>query len=132
MRKIDTVIIHCAATPNFKEFDVTDIRQWHVEGNGWSDVGYHYIIRVDGEIEVGRQEQVSGAHCRGYNARSIGICMVGNDRFTDEQWLSLKKLVRSLKVRYDLKEITGHYKYSDKTCPNFDVEEWVDAMYGRG
>ena len=57
MRKIDKIIIHCSATPGLKNFDVKDIRDWHVNGNGWSDVGYHYVIKLDGEVQLGRPDK---------------------------------------------------------------------------
>tara|TARA_R110001632_G_scaffold174521_1_gene294103 strand:+ start:521 stop:721 length:201 start_codon:yes stop_codon:yes gene_type:complete len=65
MRKIDKIIVHCSATPQFKDFDVEDIRDWHVNGNGWSDIGYHYIIKLDGEIQVGRLEKKNRSSRKG-------------------------------------------------------------------
>lgn len=125
MRTVNKVIIHCADTPSSMDIGVNEIRHWHVDERGWSDVGYHYVIRRDGTIEVGRMEDVQGAHCSGQNAQSLGICLVGRDEFTDEQFSSLEKLVQSIEVRYGLVEVCGHYKYSTKTCPNFSVEEWL-------
>tara|TARA_R110000796_G_scaffold59561_1_gene137359 strand:- start:1351 stop:1749 length:399 start_codon:yes stop_codon:yes gene_type:complete len=128
MRKIDTVIIHCADTPPEMYIGAKEIRRWHVDERGWDDIGYHYVIRRDGEIEVGRQESVMGAHCSGHNRTSLGICMVGDDAFTRAQFYSLGKLIQELRLRYDLIEVTGHYTYSNKTCPNFDVEEWSECL----
>ena len=128
MRKIDTVIIHCADTPAKMDIGAKEIRDWHVNERGWSDIGYHYVIRRNGEIEVGRQESVVGAHCRGRNSTSIGICMVGDSTFTRTQFRSLRKLVDELELRYKLIEVTGHYSYSSKTCPNFNVEEWLKCQ----
>ena len=124
MRTIDTVIVHCADTPESMDIGYKEIYKWHVEENGWDDVGYHYIIRRDGIVERGRGESVAGAHCRGKNQSSIGICLVGRNRFTREQFHSLRQLVDDIEARYSIKEVTGHYKYSDKTCPNINVEEW--------
>lgn len=126
MRRIDKIIIHCADTPTGRDVTVNEIRGWHLD-RGWSDVGYHYIIKIDGTIEVGRQEYVSGAHCRGYNSTSIGVCMIGRDVFTDEQYQSLGKLIRGLEARYGAK-VHGHYEFSDKTCPNFDVGDWYAGL----
>jgi len=123
MRTIDKIIVHCADTPNEREVDIAEIRRWHV-ARGWRDVGYHYVIRRDAEIEVGRMETDVGAHCYGQNSTSIGICLVGRDEFTREQLHSLRKLIEELSNRYNINEVTGHYKYSDKTCPNMNVEEW--------
>lgn len=127
MRLVNKVIVHCADTPNNMDIGVSEIREWHVKGRGWKDVGYHYIIRRSGTIEVGRQESVIGAHCYGQNKTSIGICLVGRDRFTREQFRSLKQLIDELGLRYDLTEVTGHYKYSDKPCPNINVEGFLES-----
>lgn len=124
MRLINKVIVHCSDTPSTMDIGVSEIRKWHVDDNGWSDVGYHYVIRRDGTTEVGRQESVKGAHCYGHNSDSIGICLVGRDEFNREQFYSLKQLIEELELRYDLIEVTGHYRYSSKSCPNFNVEEW--------
>jgi|TARA_R110000823_G_C15836393_1_gene490728 N-acetylmuramoyl-L-alanine amidase len=128
MRKIDTVIIHCADTPPEMDIGAKEIRHWHVDERGWDDIGYHYVIRRNGEIEMGRQESVQGAHCSGHNATSLGICMVGDSAFTGAQFHSLRKLVEELQRRYDLSAVAGHYEYSSKTCPNFDVQEWSKCL----
>ncbi len=47
MRYINKIIIHCSATPEGRNFTVDEIRDWHVNGNGWSDIGYHYVIYLD-------------------------------------------------------------------------------------
>ena len=122
MRDIDTVIIHCSDTPNNMDIGTATIREWHLE-RGWDDVGYHYIIRRDGTTEVGRQESRIGAHCLGKNYRSVGICLVGRDKFTKEQFHSLEQLVQDLRKRYDVIDVAGHHKYSNKTCPNFKVDK---------
>ena len=77
MRSIDKIIIHCSATPPHKDFSAEDIRDWHVKGNKWSDIGYHYIVKLDGSMEYGRPIEVPGAHCKGHNQDSIGICYIG-------------------------------------------------------
>jgi len=73
---IQKLIIHCADTPPNMDVGAEEIRRWHVEGNGWSDIGYHYVIRRCGLIETGRDESTPGAHVRGHNTGSIGVCMV--------------------------------------------------------
>lgn len=77
MRKIDEIILHCSATPEGREHDVEDIRRWHVDGRGWSDVGYHYIILLDGTVQAGRPVNIQGAHCKGQNKTTVGICYIG-------------------------------------------------------
>ena len=76
MRPIDSIIIHCSATPEGKHFTAADIRRWH-KAQGWSDIGYHYVILLDGTVQEGRPISQPGAHCKGMNARSIGICYIG-------------------------------------------------------
>ena len=86
MRKIDKIIIHCSATPKHKDFSAETIRDWHVKGNGWDDIGYHYVVRLDGSLEYGRPVQVPGAHCRGENKSSIGICYIGGMDEKMKEW----------------------------------------------
>lgn len=78
IRRITKHIVHCSDSPSG---DVKEIRRWHKE-RGWDDVGYHFIVRRDGEIEVGRTLDVPGAHCAGHNADSVGTCLVGREVFT--------------------------------------------------
>ena len=110
-----------------------EIYDWHVNGNGWKDVGYHFIIRRDGAIEKGRSATVWGAHAKGYNDR-LGVCMVGGkahadqhaNNFTPDQWETLKSLVLEKKSMYGFgeKDIIGHNQISSKSCPSFDVKKW--------
>lgn len=76
MRQINEIILHCAATPEGKEFYAADIEKWHKQ-KGYLKIGYHYVIDLDGTIEAGRPEPEVGAHCAGHNAHSIGICTIG-------------------------------------------------------
>lgn len=97
----------------------------------YSHVGYHYVIHVDGEIHNGRTIDEVGAHCKGHNRDSVGICMIGTDAFTPAQWSSLSGLVQRLEDRLNgmsqpRQEITvhGHREFSSKVCPGFDVRKW--------
>lgn len=112
-----------------------EIDRWHRE-NGWNGIGYHYVIRRDGRIETGRNIYEAGAHCKGHNIDSIGICLVGGIQdgtknkavcdYTDRQWEALKKLVLELKAKFPNASIVGHCDYEPKkTCPNFNVKEWA-------
>lgn len=129
MRKITKKILHCADTRIDQDFDVEDIRSWHVDGNGWSDIGYHYYIKLDGTIQTGRSIEKTGAHCKGENSDSIGICFEGGkkedgskwDWITEEQELSFYKLNYELDQEYGITNVFGHYNFSSKTCPNIDV-----------
>jgi N-acetylmuramoyl-L-alanine amidase len=116
------VILHCSASPNFKKFTIENIRQWH-KARGFYDVGYHYVIELDGAVSEGRKEKSIGAHCKGYNLDSIGICLIGSTEFTEAQISSLVSLIQDITTRYPNIEINGHYEFTDKkTCPNFDVK----------
>ena len=132
-KKTDLLVIHCSATPANRDIGRTTLRQWHLE-RGFSDIGYHYVIRRDGSLETGRPEGEIGAHVQGYNATSIGICMVGgvNDRlkpednFTQEQFYTLKKLLKDLTNKYKGVRIVGHRDLDNKkACPSFDVAKWL-------
>ncbi len=138
MRKINKIIIHCSATQEGKDISVDTIRKWHVEGRGWSDIGYHYIISLDGLTEVGRPIERSGAHTKGENKDSIGVCYIGGveaergdngkwiakDTRTDEQKRSLLNLLTTLKSIYgDDVTIHGHREFAAKSCPCFDAYE---------
>lgn len=133
MRKINKIIVHCSGTPEFKNFDVDDIKDWHVNGNGWSDVGYHYIIKLDGEIQPGRLEKTIGAHCYRNNRDSIGICYIGGmdrqmkkwiDTRTEAQKESLLKLINELKEKYPGAIVYGHKDFTNKKlCPSFDAKK---------
>jgi len=129
MRKITEIIIHCADTPNGKEFHNTDIDKWHKE-RGWSSIGYHWVITIDGTVEAGRHPEVPGAHATGHNKNSLGICLIGRNKFTQAQWDSLAVLVRELSREWSA-AIKGHYQMGNtgKTCPNFDVPKWVEAGF---
>ena len=127
MRTIKEVILHYSATPEGKPFDVEDIRDWHVNGNGWSDVGYHYVIKLDGTIQDGRPISRTGAHCKGHNRGTVGICYIGGgitegkDTRTEEQKDALVILLNDLIKQYNITKISGHNQYSTKKCPGFDV-----------
>ena len=126
MRKINQIVIHCADTPEGVYFDIKDIRKWHVQERGWSDVGYHYIILLDGTIQLGRDIKTVGAHVGGHNKSSIGICYIGGkhglDTRSTQQKASLVYLVATLKRIFKC-EVLGHRDFSGvrKYCPSFDA-----------
>lgn len=151
-RNINGIIIHCAATPNGKAFAVEDIDRWHDErgfarrgywrmkfNQNLRAIGYHYVVLVDGTVATGRHEDEVGAHAGGFNARTIGVCLVGTDEFSDAQWASLTKLVADLRKRYPDAKVLGHRDLSPdlngngviepdewvKVCPGFDVSAWL-------
>ena len=131
MRKINKIILHCSATPEGRDHDVEDIKRWHLR-RGFSDIGYHYLIHIDGSIEKGRPIEKQGAHCSGQNRNSIGICYVGGmdkdmkhpkDTRTQAQKDSLIKLMHELIYKYN-KDMTihGHNEFANKACPSFNVK----------
>ena len=132
MRTINKIIIHCSATPVGRKVSVSTIRKWHLQ-RGFNDIGYHYVIHLDGKISVGRPIEKVGAHCAYENRGSIGICYVGGmtkdmkkpkDTRTQAQKDSLIKLMHELIYKYN-KDMTihGHNQYSNKSCPCFDVQK---------
>lgn len=129
MRKIDEIIVHCSATPRGRDVKAAEIDRWHRE-RGFRCIGYHYVIRLDGTVERGRRESETGAHCKGHNARSIGVCYVGGlstdgnaalDTRTDEQRVALTELIMELKERYPGARVYGHRDFANKECPCFDA-----------
>lgn len=123
MRAINEIFIH---ESDSEDVSAETIRQWHLE-RGWSDIGYHYVLHPSGMFELGRPIAKPGAHVKGRNSHSIGICLTGRDK-TKAQFKELKKLLRNLMDIFDLKpiDIIGHNEVNpNKTCPGFDVKAWV-------
>ena len=124
MRKIKHLVVHCSDTPNEREDTAEDIHRWHLE-RGWSGIGYPAVIRRDGMLEYGRPPYWEGAHVRGHNEESLGICLIGRDEFTEAQMLTLEGWLRLKQYQYPGAEAKGHGDLdSGKTCPNFDVPAW--------
>lgn len=129
MRPIEEIIVHCSATEAGRDIKAAEIRRWHIEGNGWKDIGYHYVIDIDGTIEVGRPIDQAGAHTTNHNKTTIGICYVGGlwngkpkDTRTLKQQAAMVQLIRSLKVCFpSIKKVSGHRDYANKACPCFDA-----------
>lgn len=129
MREIKEIIIHCADTPEGRDVRADEIRKWH-KAKGWSDIGYHYVIDLDGTIEAGRPIEQAGAHAQGHNAHSIGICYVGGcdknmkpkDTRTEAQKDSILCLLKFLRLKYPKAQIFGHRDFAQKACPSFDAK----------
>lgn len=131
--RTDFIVVHCAATKPTMDIGVREIRQWHV-GQGWLDVGYHFVIRRNGTVEDGRPHDVIGSHVKDYNSRALGICLVGGinaegkpeNNFTKEQFDSLRLLLIATKRQYPEANIVGHNDLDKgKACPSFDVGNWL-------
>lgn len=137
MRAITKLIIHCSATPATADIGVKEIRAWHIQ-RGFTDIGYHFVVRRDGTVEPGRPVAQQGAHCKAQhgNVASLGLCMVGGvrrsgarliaeDNFTDAQWVAMTALVKSLQKQYPaIDTVLGHRDLEPrKECPSFSVRD---------
>lgn len=122
-KNIKFIVVHCSDTND--NLKALDIHKLHLNF-GWEGVGYHKIIENDGKIVNGRPEFWKGAHVRGYNDQSLGVCLIGKNKFSKAQFISLEKILKDWKKKYKNTKIIGHYEISDsnKTCPNFDVTNW--------
>lgn len=129
-RKITEIIVHCTATQEGKNFTVSDITRWHKQ-RGFSTIGYHYVIYLDGTRHLGRNVNISGAHCENHNSHSIGVCYVGGlasdgktpkDTRTQAQKTALLALLRELRRIYPMARIYGHRDFANKACPSFDAK----------
>lgn len=155
MRNITEIIVHCSATKSTWDGGVDQVRNWHInpskkpdgtykykgksypnkeslpdkvrekKGRGWSDVGYHYFVKKDGSVEVGRPIDRDGAHVSGRNKGTIGVCWSGGfggvDDRTDDQKDSMITLIQTLRHDHGHVPVNGHNKYSSKSCPNYDA-----------
>lgn len=139
-RTINGIIIHCSATPNGHWHNVHEIDQWHQERGFSRDeaarqrfnpqlhaIGYHFVIYPNGANATGRDVSEIGAHAKGFNSRTIGICLIGTDKFSVEQWHMLRDLVVLLRIKNPDARVIGHRDLPNvkKTCPGFSVEDWL-------
>lgn len=169
-RAIRLLVIHCSASPNDRTLfsgkpgtpgfrtPVDEIDAWHKQSgfhreSYWRGrqnaslqaIGYHDVIARNGALFTGRHDDEPGAHVEGWNSASLGVCLVGTDQFTPEQWEMLARVVTLLAKRYDLPlapaklvindgkryvykpGICGHREIPDvaKACPGFSVADWL-------
>ncbi len=140
MRKIDSIVVHNSDSP---WGDAAVIRDWH-KARGFNDIGYHAVIlngfrwnstdytaHGDGLLEPGRAVSIPGAHVRGHNRTTLGVCLIGKEEFTPKQFDSLERLLWAWGNLYKVprKNIVGHRDLdSKKTCPNFDVQDAIETM----
>jgi N-acetylmuramoyl-L-alanine amidase len=130
MRAINKIFIHSSATPEGRHHTAADICGWHRQ-RGWKQIGYHYVIQLDGTVEEARNKSIAGAHVVGHNTNSIGICYIGGtdaagkakDTRTPAQRMALLKLLQDLKEKYPNAEILGHKDAGSTDCPSFDARE---------
>ncbi len=130
MRSIDQLIVNCSAPRNVHHDTVPKNRQWHLQRK-FADIGYHYVVYLDGTVHKGRHLEKAGAHCKGHNAHSIGICYVGGldcngkpkDTRTAAQKAALLTLIRELRQRFPRATVHGHREFAAKACPCFDAKK---------
>lgn len=135
MKDVSKIIIHCSATREGDDsIDAEVIDRWH-KARGWKGIGYHFVVLIDGTIETGRMLNKCGAHTKGLNCSSIGICYIGGvesekdskgkfppkDTRTAEQKDSLLKLLSVLRKMYPEAKIHSHRDFAAKACPSFDA-----------
>jgi len=127
---IKFLVIHCSDTEDQKNLRALDIHQMHLDF-GWDGIGYHKIITRSGKIENGRPEYWIGSHVKGKNNISLGVCLIGRNKFTKKQYVSLERILRKWKLIYPEAKIVGHRDTgnTDKTCPNFDVKTWTKDKF---
>ncbi len=139
VRQITKIILHCSATREGQDVSVEAIRKWHLN-RGWSDIGYHYVIYLDGSIHEGRPVNRSGAHTKGYNSKSIGVCYIGGvekdgktpkDTRTPEQDTALTNLITALLEMYPTATLHGHNEFANKACPSFDVQKEYNFLINK-
>lgn len=125
-----TLTVHMADTYPDMDIGAEEIRDWHVNENGWSDIGYHLVIRRNGQWEWGRPLERQGAHVLGHNAGNIGICLVGGKsaddkpffNFTHDQMVSLWAAIHYFRGFYGDLKLRGHRDLDpSRKCPGFDV-----------
>ena len=125
MRDINLIVVHCSDSPDDRHVDAAEIHRWHLE-RGFDGIGYHKVIKRDGVVENGRPEYWSGAHAKGHNKNSLGVCLIGRDSFSDDQIVSLYYVLDDWRQKYPNAKIVGHCDLdSGKTCPNFDVNKQI-------
>jgi len=151
-RPIDLIVIHCSATPNGRWTSTLDVNHWHAQRGfkraeaavarfnpDLGSIGYHWVLYPNGARATGRAPDEVGAHARGVNSRSLGLCLVGTDRYTFPQWGALLDQVRHLCGKYSIplqhadaangyRGVCGHRDLANvnKTCPGFEVADWLE------
>lgn len=130
------VAVHCSATKPSQDFQASDIKRMHLQ-RGFLDIGYHFVITRSGEVQKGRDAKVIGAHVEGFNAVSVGVCLIGGvseadgktaeNNFTEAQFKALRGVIKALKEIYPEAIVQGHRDFPKvaKDCPCFDVKEWL-------
>ena len=145
MRPLNEIIVHATATrPDWwsnrtTAQKVAEVRRWHIQDRGWSDIGYHFLIDRDGTVVAGRPLQTVGAHTQGHNTGTIGISLFGGhgssatdeffEHYTPQQDKALRDLIAYLKAGHPtITKVSGHNEYAAKACPGFSVPKWYGVQ----
>lgn len=128
--KPSKITIHCSATPNGKPVSVETIRKWHID-RGFTDIGYHFIIQPNGDLEFGRPIYLKGAHVKGANKDNIGVCFIGDTKFSKAQFNTFYSWAYPFCQKYDVPfwAVYAHNEFKSaikqgKTCPNMDIKQF--------
>ena len=133
-KETNYIVVHCSATRANQNVSFDDIKRWHTVERAFLDIGYHWVIERDGSVKQGRALDEWGAHVKGHNHESIGICLVGGldmynqveDNFTPLQKRMLKLLIAGHQALFPDVEVRGHNHFNvEKECPGFPVEPWL-------
>lgn len=134
-RVIKTVTLHCSDSDQSAHDNLDCIRAWHTLpipiGRGWSDVGYHFFIRQNGLLEIGRPIEKIPASAKGHNQDTVAICLSGKHCFSIVQYKTCARLCQNLMAVFDLhlKDIYGHHQFNpDKSCPNYDIRSVLNLI----
>lgn len=141
MRTYETIVLHCSATPPTMLIGVDTINRWHIE-RGWAMCGYHFVVKRDGTVERGRPVWRAGAHARGHNQNTIGVCMIGGvdydgkpeKNFEMAQYKAVRNLVAQLRAVFGNMNVIGHRDLPNvaKACPSFCVQNHFTEKWCRG
>ena len=129
-KNIKLLVVHCSDSEDSQNLTAIDLHNMHLKF-GWDGIGYHKVICKNGNIENGRPEYWIGAHVKGKNMESLGVCLIGRNHFTKEQFNSLEKVLVEWKQKYKKATILGHSQATQthKTCPNFNIKKWCEERY---
>jgi len=124
MKHVNWLVVHHSKSPQGRGDNAEVIHRWH-KGQGWDGIGYHAVILEDGIVERGRPMYWPGAHARGYNHESLGVCLIGINDFTPSQLAALRLTLDQWCAIYPTAKVVGHKDLdAGSLCPSFDVKSW--------
>jgi N-acetylmuramoyl-L-alanine amidase len=131
LKEIKRIILHCTATPDQRDVDISDVARWHKQDNKWDDIGYHFLIKRNGVVQEGRSIKYQGAHTFRENHDSIGIAWVGTKEPSRYQMSSLLNMYSFCKAKWGIGPLQwrGHNEFSKKECPGFSMEIFRAMLY---